>query len=109
MKRRTKKKLAKRGNYFHYYDYYVENAKYQYLYRKFGKEVVDNFYAENLTDDYKKNMQVEFLDNRGRYTSIQLFRGCYPSSIESVGNTVQDTVSMSFQLTLDFEEDSGDC
>lgn len=109
MKRRTKKKLAKRGNYFHYYDYYVENAKYKYLCRKFGKEAVDNFYAENLTDDYKKNMQVEFLDNRGRYTSIQLFRGCYPSSIESVGNTVQDTVSMSFPLTLDLEEDLGDC
>ena len=101
MKRRTKKKLAKRGNYFHYYDYYVENTKYQYLCRKFGKEVVDNFYAENLTDDYKKNMQVEFLDARGRYTSIQLFRGCYPSSVQSV----EGTVSMSFPFTLDPEGD----
>lgn len=101
MKRRTKKKLTKRGNYFHYYDHYVENAKYQYLCRKFGKEAVDTFYAENLTDDYKKNIQIEFLDNRGRYTSIQLFRGCYPSSVQSVG----DTVSMSFPLTLDLEGD----
>lgn len=105
MKRRTKKKLAKRGNYFHYYDYYVENAKYKYLCRKFGKEAVDTFYAENLTDDYKKNMQIEFLDAHERYTSIQLFRGCYPSSIESIGNTVQDTVSVSFPLTLDSEGD----
>ena len=105
MKRRTKKKLAKRGNYRHYYDYYVENAKYQHLCRKFGKEAVDNFYAENLTDDYKKNMQVEFLDNRGRYTSIQLFKGCYPGSTKSVGGTVQDTVSVSFPLTPDPEGD----
>lgn len=105
MKRRTKKKLAKRGNYFHYYDHYVENAKYQYLCRKFGKEVVDNFYAENLTAGYKKNMQVEFLDAQGRYTSIHLFRGCYPSSAESVGDTAQDTVSMSFPINLDLEGD----
>ena len=105
MKRKTKKKLAKRGNYFHYYDYYVQNAKYQYLCKKFGKEAVDTFYAENLTDDYKKNMQVEFLDAKGRYTSIQLFKGCYPSSVGSVKDTAQDTVSMSFPINLDLEGD----
>ena len=106
MKRRTKKKLAKRGNYSHYYDYYVENAKYEYLCRKFGKEAVDSFYTENVTADYKKNMQVEFLDNRGRYTSIQLFKGCYPSSIGTVNVTIQEnTVSMSFPINLDLEGD----
>ena len=105
MKLKSRNRLKKRGGYFHYYDYYVENAKYQYLCRKFGKEAVDSFYAENLTADYKTNMQVEFLDNRGRYTSIQLFRSCYPSSVQSVEDTVQDTVSVSFPLTLDPEGD----
>ena len=105
MKLKSRNRLRKRGGYFHYYDYYVETAKYQYLCRKFGKEAVDNFNAENLTASYKRNMQVEFLDNRGRYTSIQLFKGCYPGSAESVEGTVQDTVSMSFPLTLDLEGD----
>lgn len=39
MKRRTKKKLVKRGNHYHYCDWYIEKAKYDIL-----SKIYDNDY-----------------------------------------------------------------
>ena len=102
MRIKSKKRLKKRGNYFHYRDYYINKAKYEYLCRKYGKDEVDSFYAENLSSIYMRNMSIEYLDNRGRYTDIQLYKGCYPSGLGTQSEytcEVPDEVSVSFDFS----------
>lgn len=78
MTKRVKKKLRKRENKRHYIDYYVSCVEYDYLVHKYGKDVVDDFYAENANNEYVKNLTIEFCDKFGRIFDIKLYRNCYP-------------------------------
>ena len=81
MRIKSKKRLKKRGSYFHYSDYYIHKAKYEYLCRKYGKDEVDSFYDENYENEYRWNLTIELTDNHNRVVDIKLFRNCYPTSL----------------------------
>lgn len=97
MNKRNKKKLALRGNRFHYSDWKQWKQIYDCAVRLYGKDTVDVFYSENAeyagTGSYLRNVTVNITNKNGNTVKVELLRGCYP------GRMCEDFIEDGIEIT----------
>lgn len=107
MNKRIRKKLALRGNRFHYSDWKQWKQIYDCAVRLYGKDTVDAFYAENAEyarqGTYLRNITVNITDKHGKPVKVELFRDCYPGClcddfIEDYIKIVEPSISTDFNI-----------
>ena len=97
MNKRIKKKLALRGNRFHYSDWKQWKQIYDCAVKLYGKDTVDAFYSENAeyarTGTYLRNITVNITNKHGNTVKVKLFRDCFPYAFYSENN-ITDNIEL---------------
>ena len=114
MNKRIKKKLALRGNRFHYSDWKQWKQIYDCAVRLYGKDTVDAFYSENAeyarTGSYLRNVTVNITNKHGNTIKVELFRDCYPGCmcedfIEDHIEIIEPSISVDFNVDPKLENE----
>lgn len=114
MNKRTKKKLAIRGNRFHYSDWKQWKQIYDCAVRLYGKDTVDTFYSENAeyarTRSYLRNVIVNITNKHGNTVKVELLRDCYPGHmcedfIEDHVEIIEPFISVDFNVDPNLENE----
>lgn len=112
MNKRIRKKLALRGNRFHYSDWKQWKQIYDCAVKLYGKDTVDAFYSENAeyarTGTYLRNVTVNLTNKHGNTVKVELLRNCYPGRmcedfIEDHVEIIEPSISVDFNVDPNLE------
>ena len=84
MNKRKKKKIINRNGFRKYSNYKLYKAIDEFCIDKYGKDVYDQFNAQNTSANYKKNMKFVTYDKKVDYKHIHdvlLFWDVFPGSV----------------------------
>ena len=103
MNKRKKKKIINRYGFRKYSDYKIYKAIDKFCIDKYGKDVYDQFNAQNTSANYNRNTKFVTYDKKMDYKHIHdvlLFWDVFPGSV-SVGSEYDEhssTIKIDFRL-----------